>query len=687
MEKRKIYLSGKITGDEGFAEKFKAKEEELSARGDYVFNPALHPDMFTHGQFMQIDLLALSFCDSIYLMDNWRDSKGAKMEFEQARVLGLPCEFEEKELCLLRHYEGGKDEIPTYYSNKKEEFVGLEDITADDFFDNKREAEEKVWSELDWDNGNVQTVSAEEVFGNQKDISFEQSIKNEKDISKVQNAIQTALEETAVPLKEIPLTRENWTNMFPFGKIETPIGTIKLGENQYHKLQKDDRNNLLLAMYDTLSNPSIVISKETFDEKSEEFKPMEVFGKSFIREESGHKRIIESVIIFRDGDRITIGTHNKDFKRFVNQIKTTEQLTYLDKTVGRVASLIIREGGSHVRLHDAIGNKDIPVKSLETPLNEMRLSSGSSISQKENESNSFKAGSKVSLDLKNLFNTFREENGYEPTTLIEFGKPYDYLSLSRGVQIRHSVDDGMDYYDLIDKENNILCCDGETCEVTSRKRGECMLQSEDSDIPFALSDKELEIATQKISLAKSPAASMILSNERQQSPSHGKSEKESSLEQRKQITAKEVLSYIENLKIRHPSKWLQAVKQDAEGLLNLFIEKHGDAAFSEKDLLRGSRDWSQYCYAGGALVSNYNIAKRYCSDDELKKLGWKENGYCPEYPNKKETWQDVQARAYFQASELIKRSVHDMEIKRENKIEQKSPTKLKSKDDDFGMGR
>lgn len=201
--KRKIYLSGKITGDEGFAEKFKVKEEELTARGDFVFNPALHPDMFTHGQFMQIDFLALSFCDSIYLMNNWRESKGAKMEFEQARILGLPCEFEEKELCLLRHYENGKEEIPTYYSNKKEEFVGLEYITANDFFDNKREAEEKVWSALDWDNGNVQVVSVEEVFGKQKNISLEKTVKDEKDISKVQNAIQAALEENATPIGKI----------------------------------------------------------------------------------------------------------------------------------------------------------------------------------------------------------------------------------------------------------------------------------------------------------------------------------------------------------------------------------------------------------------------------------------------------------------------------------------------------
>lgn len=168
--KRKIYLSGKITGDEGFAEKFKAKEEELSARGDYVFNPALHPDMFTHGQFMQIDLLALSFCDSIYLMDNWRDSKGARMEFEQSKVLGLDVEFE-KEPYILRAADG-------YYSSKSDEFdiFNSEDISADDMFGTKEDAEQAKKRLLHKEAGNVTVLPASEVFGkrkNWKDISKE----------------------------------------------------------------------------------------------------------------------------------------------------------------------------------------------------------------------------------------------------------------------------------------------------------------------------------------------------------------------------------------------------------------------------------------------------------------------------------------------------------------------------------
>lgn len=106
MEPKKVYLSGKITGDDNYAKTFENKAAELTEQGALVFNPAVHPNMFTHGQFMELDLLALSFCNSIYMMKNWRDSKGAKMEFEEAKVLGLPVEFEEPLYTVSKTVDG-----------------------------------------------------------------------------------------------------------------------------------------------------------------------------------------------------------------------------------------------------------------------------------------------------------------------------------------------------------------------------------------------------------------------------------------------------------------------------------------------------------------------------------------------------------------------------------------------------
>lgn len=128
-------------------------------------------------------------------------------------------------------------------------------------------------------------------------------------------------------------------------------------------------------MYETLSNPSIVLEKETLDEKTGEFKPVNVYGKSFVHEYTNHKRAVESVIIFKYGENISIGIHNKNIKDFVKQIKTAYQGIFADSEISRVTSLILQNGGSHVRLQDALAtepfnpnyNKDnlLSIKDLE----------------------------------------------------------------------------------------------------------------------------------------------------------------------------------------------------------------------------------------------------------------------------------------------------------------------------------
>ena len=167
------------------------------------------------------------------------------------------------------------------------------------------------------------------------------------------------------------------------------------------------------------------------------------------------------------------------------------------------------------------------------------------------------------------------------------------------------------------------------------------------------------------------------------------------MENEKKISVKELQDYVNNLKIKRPSKWSQAVKEDAVWLLGNFIEWHGeDSAFSKdnvKELLNGADDWKQYSYGGSAYAYDSDIARHYCTESELKKIGLIDygNGFYsnPNPPNSKESWLDVQARALYQASELIKKSVTDMEQKRELSQKEKQVTKKKSRDDDYGLGR
>lgn len=167
----------------------------------------------------------------------------------------------------------------------------------------------------------------------------------------LQKVLEYSLDMTAIELPEIEYTRENYNRFFNRGEISSPIGKLKMGNHQFEKFNKDDRKNLIKAAYETLTNPSLIISKETYDEKSESFKPLNVFGKSFYRIESGHKRVVESVVVFKNDKNIVIGSHNNDVDNFVRQIKTADQIIYADENISRVIAQLDKEVGNQVLLY------------------------------------------------------------------------------------------------------------------------------------------------------------------------------------------------------------------------------------------------------------------------------------------------------------------------------------------------
>lgn len=99
------------------------------------------------------------------------------------------------------------------------------------------------------------------------------------------------------------------------------------------------------------------------------------------------------------------------------------------------------------------------------------------------------------------------------------------------------------------------------------------------------------------------------------------------------------------------SAWNRGVMRYALELINTV--KIGEE-ITEKRLLNGARNWKEYSEGGCALIYDELICRRLCSPSEIKKT---RNG--ERRPNKQENWLDTQARALFQAAQLI------MKIKRE----------------------
>ena len=89
----KIYISGKITGLKNYAELFESAEQILTEQGFEVINPVKIKAHERHDQswesFMRVDLFALLNCDSVFMLKNWRDSKGAKLELHIAKKMNM----------------------------------------------------------------------------------------------------------------------------------------------------------------------------------------------------------------------------------------------------------------------------------------------------------------------------------------------------------------------------------------------------------------------------------------------------------------------------------------------------------------------------------------------------------------------------------------------------------------------
>jgi hypothetical protein len=90
---KKIYLSGKITGlpYEEALKKFSLAENIAKTMALEVINPMTieHNHDLSWESYMKQDLKALLDCDSIYMLNNWTDSKGAIIEHKLASDLNL----------------------------------------------------------------------------------------------------------------------------------------------------------------------------------------------------------------------------------------------------------------------------------------------------------------------------------------------------------------------------------------------------------------------------------------------------------------------------------------------------------------------------------------------------------------------------------------------------------------------
>lgn len=100
----KIYIAGKITGldIQDAAVNFTAAQIVLERFGHEALNPLFLVDQTEGRQYRDYLLDALRIlmteADGVYMLDNWRDSKGARLEHAYAEIYGLPIFYEKTKL-------------------------------------------------------------------------------------------------------------------------------------------------------------------------------------------------------------------------------------------------------------------------------------------------------------------------------------------------------------------------------------------------------------------------------------------------------------------------------------------------------------------------------------------------------------------------------------------------------------
>lgn len=112
-------------------------------------------------------------------------------------------------------------------------------------------------------------------------------------------------------------------------------------------------------------------------------------------------------------------------------------------------------------------------------------------------------------------------------------------------------------------------------------------------------------------------------------------------------------------KVNCRSYWAKGVKAYAIDMVeSIEYKKEVSHRYIKSELLNGASDWNQYSEGGCALIYNKDIAKRLCTPSEIKKLT-RSDGSLKDRPNKRETWIQCQARALFQACELVSNIVRN----------------------------
>lgn len=135
-------------------------------------------------------------------------------------------------------------------------------------------------------------------------------------------AITDAMKANAVIAPTVEINDANWKE-----SVDTPIGAVKMGENQKAKLFAKGREQQYGMLLETLSNPDVVLEEKDKEQNMFHERPSSyLFVKTFQKEDGSKYVHFESVTVSQDGMEVSISSHIIRENQLKNKLKSDRLL-------------------------------------------------------------------------------------------------------------------------------------------------------------------------------------------------------------------------------------------------------------------------------------------------------------------------------------------------------------------------
>lgn len=161
-----------------------------------------------------------------------------------------------------------------------------------------------------------------------RDLANEVDPRNVKSRMTKEDAVslRKQMEDNAEQERILEHTEENWQKEFgKDGRVTTPIGSIKLGENQYKKAGRNDRIKRFGLLKPTLERPDVILEKSAPKEGAER-QTKYLFIKSFKKADGNKILNYESITVKQGEEEVAISAHQIDPSKVLKELTESKVL-------------------------------------------------------------------------------------------------------------------------------------------------------------------------------------------------------------------------------------------------------------------------------------------------------------------------------------------------------------------------